>query len=856
MYSPAVDVSPFRFDQLNKGLLPIPKFTDCSFIKNILKYRKKKNTTFPYSGVFVVSLFVVHFSGTINFEENKYSAFYMTSGRAIFESGTHVCFHGNIGIKGAAIALYGFSSFVASNGSLFEFINNTAVVVGGGMYYHSNEQRDYFEGRNCFLQYDGPELPVAERNLTFYFADNKAAFGGTSIYSMSFYACFYRYLSKLRKHRLDDFFNYIGNFTFSDNQQNQKALSTAGMRFSQTLPQLSIPGKKLIIPVSIADEFHVAVKSDFSLRIENNTNFYLGNYYTSDNSVRIFGPPGESATLLFSTQTSVRSVYHSVNISLLPCPPGFYLDHRTNTCLCSVDGDHQTYSGIAWCDNSGFQAYIRHGYWAGYIPAISNDANHLYTALCPLHFCKLNSIPLHHHLLPNASRDMNDFMCGHVRKGILCGECQDGYSVFYHSSQFKCGPKNYCHLSFLFYILSELIPVVILFSVIITFDISFTSGNINGFVFFSQVLGTLSIDFTKFGYHSIKAFSVLQAGYSIVYDVFNFEFFSVESLSFCLWNGSTVLDALAFKYITVLFSLGLVIFLVVILNTERCSRLCNKRRKLDSKTSVIHGLSAFLVICYAQCTRITFHILTRDILRGKLEVQELPVTYYGGIPYFGKKHLVYAMPAIICCTTIVALPPIILFLNPLVLHLLELCGLSDHRLVNRAQNLISIHRFMPLFDSFQACYKDKMRFFAGLYFLYRIATLSVYTFCQSRTKYFAISEFLLLTFLGIHSLAQPYKSRKHNLIDSLIFLNLAVINGLTIFASSAELEAHDNGSTSQKNVPIIIGAIQLVLIYLPILVLCTSIIIRKAHSVYVKRCRRVDSCQELKVEPMYVRLDD
>ena len=83
-----------------------------------------------------------------------------------------------------------------------------------------------------------------------------------------------------------------------------------------------------------------------------------------------------------------------------------------------------------------------------------------------------------------------------------------------------------------------------------------------------------------------------------------------------------------------------------------------------------------------------------------------------------------------------------------------------------------------------------------------------------------------------------------------------MINGLTIFASSAELEAYDNGSTSQKNVPIIIGAIQLVLIYLPILVLCTSIFIRKAHSVYVKRCRRVDSCQELEVEPMYVRLDD
>ena len=30
-------------------------------------------------------------------------------------------------------------------------------------------------------------------------------------------------------------------------------------------------------------------------------------------------------------------------------------------------------------------------------------------------------------------------------------------------------------------------------------------------------------------------------------------------------------------------------------------------------------------------------------------------------------------------------------------------------------------KFMPFLDSFQACFKDKYRFFAGLYFTYRIA---------------------------------------------------------------------------------------------------------------------------------------
>lgn len=83
-----------------------------------------------------------------------------------------------------------------------------------------------------------------------------------------------------------------------------------------------------------------------------------------------------------------------------------------------------------------------------------------------------------------------------------------------------------------------------------------------------------------------------------------------------------------------------------------------------------------------------------------------------------------------------------------------------------------------------------------------------------------------------------------------------MINGLTIFARFVEPEAYDNGSTNQKNIPIIIGSIQLVLIYLPIFVLCTSIIVRIAHSLYVKRCRRVDSDQCQEAELVYIRLDD
>lgn len=174
---------------------------------------------------------------------------------------------------------------------------------------------------------------------------------------------------------------------------------------------------------------------------------------------------------------------------------------------------------------------------------------------------------------------------------------------------------------------------------------------------------------------SIKAFEYLQIGYRLIYDVFNLEFFKIEQLSFCLWSGAKVLDIIAFKYISTLFTFALVFILVKLMNNQllKC-----RGRKILIKHSVLKGLSAFLVLCYSQCTKVSFQILSREVLIGNNDSPDVPVTEYGGLPYFKRDHIIYAVPALICIVILVALPVLYLLIIPLLLQLLSMCGLSEH----------------------------------------------------------------------------------------------------------------------------------------------------------------------------------
>ena len=66
----------------------------------------------------------------------------------------------------------------------------------------------------------------------------------------------------------------------------------------------TIPGKNLNLLMAMYD--HI-MKSEFALRVEGNTEVHLDNYFTANNSTRVFGAPNETATLLLSTTQVLKT---------------------------------------------------------------------------------------------------------------------------------------------------------------------------------------------------------------------------------------------------------------------------------------------------------------------------------------------------------------------------------------------------------------------------------------------------------------------------------------------------------------------------------------------------------------------
>ena len=843
-YSPAVDVSPSAYDnfKINAGSLPVPVFKDCNYNRNKIDSNRRKHTNWVTTGVFVVTRFQVIFKGTFLFDSNVYSAMLVNSGQIVVKPDSTLTFTNNKGLRGGAISLRSFSSILVSDNCTLEFFNNSATEYGGAIYHLSTEIRELFAGRSCFLDYKGIS-GKKERNVNFVFAGNTAPISGSSIFASSFRPCFNSRSGKLHDHIVAEFLDDIGNFTLDPINRTCEniagALGTSGVEFvnekeHDTLS--SLPGMMVTLPLSMEDEFEQDYQTEFFTQIvEGNVQ---ADVYTVNKSVKAYGSPHNSAELVVTTQNAYLNLQYSFTIELLPCPPGFYFSTSDSrpSCKCSATKNEQAFLGITKCNPDNFTAVIESGYWAGYY----KDSSELYTAVCPFEFCTVGT---QEYSLPytSSSANLSSFVCMPGRQGVLCGECVEGFSVQYHSRRFTCKEDDKCSYGIVFYILSELIPVFIFFTLVIISDVSFTSGASNGFVFFSQIVILLPLGFYQY---DLKPAEHLQTGYTLFYHIFSIDFFSVEALSFCLFRGATVMDALAFKYITILFAFILVVAVVLCIKYCTC---CNKpcTTVKTATTSVLHGLSAFTVICYAKCIQTSFFILRQKTLQGAGLKKGLNVAFYGGIDYLQERHILYAIPAIVSLGTIAVIPPFLLLVYPLILKVLGLCKLSEHCLVTATLRVTRIHTLMPMFDVFQGCFKDNFRFFSGLYFFYRVAILTPFAFSDSQFQYAITAQLLILVMLGIHSIAHPYKVKVHNVIDSLLLLDLAVINGFTITL----LKLH---AMHIYFLPFIIYT-QLLLIYTPIVVLVILGVVKLVKAAHKHLSRKVEDRSELE---FFEHLDD
>ena len=823
--SSAVDIGPLNNHIGEQGYLPAPRFINCTFDSNIIHEKRVLELGKTYHnnvGVFSVTRIMVIFSGITTFRNNLFSALLLESGIAEFEANSTALFENNTGFNGGAVAMYGFSTILLNINSDIKFTRNHAINYGGAIFYKTSDQHNFLKGSNhCFLQNN---LSPAEWNLAstikVSFEGNTADAGGEAMYSETFYSCYKRCREIMREvqpaihyhfNNYTNVFLCVGNFTYGEEKKHQLISSGKTFQFKGNLNFNIFPGSSLNLPFAVHDDFRTKVTPLLSVtKLDSTSEVNVADRFMLSNKIVPIGKPNSSSKFTI-TAINVREIYFLFEVTLLPCPPGY---HIINNSTCTCASGNPGYKEITKCDDAKFRAKYRGDYYVGYIPSESTDHEDLYFAPCVSPLCRTDT-----HHLPKNRENLTRLICTTHRQGIMCGECQDDYTTYYHSRNFTCGPIHLCHLGGLFYVLSEILPMVVFFTIVVTFELSFTSGISVGFIFFTQYLNQLTI-------HINPLFSYLRAPYRFFYGLFNFEFFHLERLSFCLWTNAQVLDILAVKYITVVIAFGLLLAFIAVLHNHSCNKLCRLRKKVNAKTSVVHGLSAFLVTCYAQCTRTSFYILRYTEPIGYNGRRIGYYSYYGGLPYFKGQHLFYAIPALISLVFVTILPPLVLLLYPLSLQLLSLCGLSEHWIVNKTLQLTGINKLKPFIDCFQSCYKDRLRFFAGLYFIYRIIILLAFTISANSELFGVYSTIVIVLWLGIHSTVQPYKERLHNTIDSLVFLNLGLINGCVIISKEFVSLMDDPNSIASDTSILLLNIFQLLLLYAPMIAVLAYLVWR------------------------------
>ena len=158
------------------------------------------------------------------------------------------------------------------------------------------------------------------------------------------------------------------------------------------------------------------------------------------------------------------------------CPTWHYYNNVTGQCecgfllLCSSDGNQVDIS-IHDCATSSGQ---EHDYYVSYCPFIHtvNSTNRLYSEM------------------PSNVSQLDEVMCGsYNRRGLLCGECKDGYGPTIYSFDQMCANCSsvWSRYAISLYLFLRFIPTTLIFLCFVLFRFNITSGPLLGYVLFCKI---------------------------------------------------------------------------------------------------------------------------------------------------------------------------------------------------------------------------------------------------------------------------------------------------------------------------------------------------------------------------------
>ena len=433
-------------------------------------------------------------------------------------------------------------------------------------------------------------------------------------------------------------------------------------------------------------------------------------------------------------------------------------------------------------------------------------------------------------------------LCYYVEGGEL-----HGLMIFreFNNTKVLCGVDITCSdsesLSEVHYIVVDFLPVLVIFPLVMFFNLNLASGPKHSLLFFYQCVPTaIAFDYNPALIH-------LYSG-ELVWGIFTLH--NIMNIAYPKDNHIYSLPYLEIGLLKALLAIILIGVLVFIVRCTACPvqkcrypwATCRRsmrklRQNVTSHGSIVTGVCSLLLITYGFIIQQSFTAL-------QLQTGGCCTANNGTIDYcprfcedrqYSQSARYIVIPTILL---VFVLPiPFIFIYHPTIPTLVQ-------RLTK-----VSLPRFTklaPVMDQIQGVYKDNLSFFSGLNLLFLYVLWATFAFMTERSmRGFVLSaEFMIL--LLLHSLCQPFRKHEHNYFHALFLLNLVAISTTT--STMVLLAKFDNGGEESYNWQFAFFIITFILTLLPLL--CIILYYIKEWVVWGGNCiRRYTKKKKKAAEP-------
>lgn len=710
-----------------------------------LHIRQSSFVNFVLAGKFLSSYIIIEDSTFVGV-----GSFANAGGKSsVIVSESHLVISGNVSFLNGCSARYGGALYLSDSLITLKapvelsFVNNTAMFGGGAVYADNH----------CgFFELDDPDGSFQNPSILLRFQGNTAREAGYDVYANL--NCAYTFDSNLiPKYDVRNLTNadILRALTSPSNINIAADPLTVCITYdgmpqlrcsnNQTWPeQVTLyPGQTKMLSIITMDEYGGATPSVVFF-VDNHGEYYdtwrtgtkysypLGNLQLNNISLRIIPQAFFRVGMVADTNT--------LHISLVvnPCPVGFSLNESQSSCVCN--SFLHSLPNVT-CNIHETAVHKSRYSWIGY----SKRGALSYYAKCPLDYC-------HDSHLVNLSDP--DEQCNNDHSGTLCGGCKRGLShVFGYALCRKCS-NIYILLLIPFAIMG-----VALVTLIFVLNLTVSSGTINGFIFYANIVKINDALFQPLT-DSNKFVQILSTFVSWL----NLDFGIVT----CFYKGMEIYGKMALQ-----FAFPAYILLIVGL-TILAGRYSRRVSILLSGQNVVPVLATLVLMCYAKVFKTAIAILSyASITVGGDNTTQLGVEvvwrHNGNIRYGEMGH----WPLIL-----VAVAMIVLFIIPYTLLLLLTPVLQTK---SELKALSWVNKLKPFIDSYEGPYKSRHRFWTGILLMARAVIYTVTTSVQLTSKssdlmvVICISVALMVYLAGFG----VYKKWQYTLLEMFLFADLALL---------------------------------------------------------------------------------